>query len=173
MNKRKLIKSVVMLASSTLIISITVGGTLSYIVASDGPVSKVFAPSEIETVIDYSLSESDGSYFLTSSSNVDIFARISFDAAWITADGNVYAEQSVTPNDYAVVVDPDCWTQAGDYYYCTIAIKPGESTSDISIVQYADSPEGCVLNIEVTAEVIQAADDSITNSEWEYNPAVN
>ena len=154
-------KSITMLVSLILIITIGVGGTLAYLITSTGEVKNTFTPSQVVISVDEEFDGNTKSDVKISNHNdsVKAYIRAAIVVNWMDKDGNVWAAKPEKGTDYTMTTG-DGWTLGADgYYYHKGAVNPGESTSDLikSAAPVAGmAPDGYYLSIEILAQGIQA-----------------
>lgn len=158
-------KSITMLVSLILIITIGVGGTLAYLVTHTDPVKNTFTPSQVVISVD---EEFDGSTksdvkIFNHNNSVNAYIRAAIVVNWMDKAGNVWAATPVEDTNYTLELGAG-WTKLGDYYYYEGPVPAGESTTDLikKASPITDAPEdGYYLSIEILAQGIQA--DGVMN----------
>ena len=154
-------KSITMLVSLILIITIGVGGTLAYLVATTGEVKNTFTPSQVNISVDETLNGNTKSDVKISNHNdsVKSYIRAAIVANWMDEDGNVWAATPVLGIDYTMTTGGN-WTLGTDgYYYHKGAVNPDADTSVLisSASPITEAPaDGYYLSIEILAQGIQA-----------------
>lgn len=166
-------KSITMLVSLILIITIGVGGTLAYLVATTGEVKNTFTPSQVNISVDEKFDGNTKSDVKISNHNdsVKAYIRAAIVVNWMDKDGNVWAENPVEGEDYTITYRPDMddedgeedidndWVEYNSYWYHTTPVGVGKDT-DTLIASAAPvagkAPEGYYLSIEILAQGIQA-----------------
>lgn len=130
-------KSKAMLVSLLLIIGITVGGTLAYIVADSGPVKNTFTPSEVTTTVDEDVSNGvKTSVRIKNTGDTTAYIRAAVVITWQDKNGNILGEKPVEDTDYDIdyanVVEPGAnrWIKGADgFYYWTSPVLSEDETS--------------------------------------------
>lgn len=130
-------KSKAMLVSLLLIIGITVGGTLAYIVADSGPVKNTFTPSEVTTTVDEDVSNGvKTSVRIKNTGDTTAYIRTAVVITWQDKNGNILGEKPVEDTDYDIdyanVVEPGAnrWIKGADgFYYWTSPVLSENETS--------------------------------------------
>ena len=130
-------KSKAMLVSLLLIIGITVGGTLAYIVADSGPVKNTFTPSEVTTPVDEDVSNGvKTSVRIKNTGDTTAYIRTAVVITWQDKNGNILGEKPVEDTDYDIdyanVVEPGAnrWIKGADgFYYWTSPVLSEDETS--------------------------------------------
>ena len=149
--KKGMRKRVVLTVVLALLLTVSVGGTLAYIVDRTASVNDNFTPGQVAC-------EVTSEQKIRNQSNVPAYIRATVVVNWMDADGNVYG---IAPVYTATTVSG--WTidteENGIYYYDS-KVDPGDTipTPATVVVDEERSPQpgGYTLQIEVVAEAIQA-----------------
>ena len=182
--KRKINKrSMALLVSLAVVLTVAVGVTLAYIFTKTDPVENTFKPSKVTcAVIEDGKTTDDpfGQVNVSSKSNVQIkntgdttaYIRVAIVVTWKNKNGNVWAQAPVEGTDYTIdwayddKDNPTRWTPGDDgYYYYDFPVLPGEFTG--ILIKEAKLKEGYAapvgtdgtqyyLSIEIVASAIQA-----------------
>ncbi|MBR3966414.1 MAG: hypothetical protein IKJ91_04990 [Clostridia bacterium] len=159
MNKKT--KIIIMFISLILVITASVGGTYALLSSSATPQKNVFIPADISCCITGEESE----YTVKNIGNVDAYVRVAIIPNW-QKNGNIYALKPISDSDYSIVADG--WELIDGYFYHSIPIAPGESTSPISIELLASPPDECEFVPEILAESIQSQPADAAKEAWNY-----
>jgi len=154
-------KTLALLIAAALLLTITVSGTVAYLVDSTGAVKNVFEPGYVTPTInepgweDGKLEKSNVS--ITNSGNVDAYIRAMIVVTWQDGSGNVYP---IPPQagDYTLTTG-DGWTKNGDFYYYNAKVPAGESTGNLitSCSPKVKGPAtGYTLHVEILTQAVQA-----------------
>ena len=148
LNKRAL----VLLVSLAVILSLTVGGTLAYLVVKTDVLTNIFNPTKVEVTIN------DGT--ITNTGDIPAYVRVAIVATW-QKDGAVYAQAPVAGSDYTLNLNG--WVQGSDgFYYCQTAVANGSNESAPAVtVRNETNAEGYTLSIEVLVSAIQATPEAV------------
>ena len=161
LNKRTL----VLLVSLAVILSLTVGGTLAYLVVKTDVLTNIFNPTKVEVTI------SNGT--ITNTGDIPAYVRVAIVATW-QKDGAVYAKAPKlcdcegthsNTQDCDYTLDLTGWIQGSDgFYYHRAAVVTGNENSvsaPATIVVNATNTEGYTLSIEVLVSAIQATPEAV------------
>lgn len=177
--KRKINKrSMALLVSLAVVLTVAVGVTLAYIFTKTDPVENTFKPSKVTcAVIEDGKTTDDpfGQVNVSSKSNVQIkntgdttaYIRVAVVVTWKNEKGNVWA-QAPGEEDYSITwnLTANGWVEGTDgYYYYTDPVAPGDLTG--ILIKEAKLKEGYAapvgtdgtqyyLSIEIVASAIQA-----------------
>ena len=159
--KKIRIKPVLLLILAAMIMTSGIGGTMAYIVTSEGPVENVFAPAYVTSeVIEPNWDDGDmvkENVKIQNTGNIDANIRAAIIVTWKDADGNTRPQLPVRGTDYTLTIGDD-WAQSGGYYYYNATVAPNGTTTDLIVeceskdVDYGD---GRVLCVEVIGSAIQ------------------
>ena len=141
-------KATALLLIAALLLTLTVGGTLSYIVTGSALSVNRFSPAFV------ALSVSDDGK-VTNTGNVDAYIRAAVVVNWMDNSGNVCG---IKPNCTLSVSDN--WTVGNDgFYYYSDKVAPSASTltAPAYITDHDVPPSSQYsLSIEIAAEALQA-----------------
>lgn len=161
--RRRLSKrTVILLASLTLLMGLAIGSTAAYLVTHTSQVTNTFTPAKVSCVINEKFENNVKSdVTIKNTGNVDAYIRAKVIISWTDADGKIVP----APFD-----DPDFTTDAnwslnevdGIYYYSE-RVAPNDSTTNLikSIAPPSDT-KGYRLKVDIIADAIQA--DGIASS---------
>lgn len=173
-------KSAALLVSLLLLLTVTVGGTIAFLIDSDGPLHNLFNPSKVTTYVDETVSgntKSDVS--IKNTGDTTAWIRAAIVVTWQDKDGNVYGQLPVEGTDYTMelnVVTKDGWLKGNDgFYYWYLPVKSvEEDASDCNTgvlikecTYKANAPEDYFLNVEIIGSGIQSEPENLFNTEWE------
>ena len=143
-------KTLILLVCAALILALSAGTTLAYVIAQSGSVENFFMGASVAPVI------SNDGQTLSNNGDVPVYIRAMVIVNWMDGDGNVYGkvpECEVTANTG--------WqydTGTGMYYYgYVVDPKSDPIPAPATVVCGEDPPASdCSLVVEVVAEAIQA-----------------
>ena len=183
----KMKKSIALLVSLILVLSVTIGVSLAYLVATTGPVQNTFTPSSVTTEVDEEFEnfvdtvKTDVS--IKNTGDIDAFIRAAVVVTWQDKDGNVYGTAPVEGTDYEIsynLGDPTNsegkWILGSDgFYYWTKLVKSekedandcntGVLISEAKPLKAAPA-EGYTLCIEILGSGIQAKPFTDYEAAW-------
>lgn len=163
----KMKKSIALLVSLILVLTVTVGGTLAYLIAKSGPVENIFNPSKVTTEVNETF---DGNVktnvSIKNTGDTTAYIRAAVVVTWQkyneeTGKYDVYGQLPVLDSDYTMELDlGNGWVSSSDgFYYWTSFVEPGETTGVLINSAAASTPapaEGYTLCIEILGSGIQA-----------------
>ena len=175
--KKQTVKPSALLVSLLLLLTVTVGGTLAFLLDSSGPITNVFTPSQVTTRVDESFNGSVKSNVrIQNTGDTAAWIRAAVVITWQDADGNVYGKAPVANEDYTISYDLVSGWEKGDdgFYYWT---KPVAATSEgeasytgILITECkpveGKAPEGYHLTVEILGSGIQSLPTSVVTEKW-------
>ena len=179
-------KSAALLVSLLLLLTVTVGGTIAFLMDSDGPLHNMFNPSQVTTnVVETLEGTTKKDVKIQNTGDTDAWIRAAVVITWQDKDGNVYGQKPVagTDKDYTIdyevsqEIKADCWVEGKDgFYYWTspVAAKNGQTgvlinscTTVKSItVGSGDAAVTYYLTVEIIGSGIQSKPDNVFNTEW-------
>lgn len=179
-SRRRSGKSAVLLVSLLLLLTVTVGGTIAFLMDSDGPLHNLFNPSKVTTYVDETLDdETKKDVKIKNTGDTEAWIRAAVVVTWQDKDGNVYGQRPAEGTDYTMelnVVNSDGWLRGDDgFYYWYLPVKSQEEDANncstgvlIKECTYkANAPEGYALTVEIIGSGIQSVPETVFNTEWE------
>ena len=172
----KMKKSIALLVSLILVLSVTIGVSLAYLVATSGPVENTFSPSRVttEVVEDFEnfVDRTKTDVSIRNTGDIDAYIRAAVVVTWQkyneeTDKYDVYGTAPVEGTNYEIsynLGDQDNhegkWILGSDgFYYWPSFVEPGETTGVLINSAAASTPapaEGYTLCIEILGSGIQA-----------------
>lgn len=161
--RRRLSKrTVILLASLTLLMGLTIGSTAAYLVTHTSQVTNTFTPAKVSCVINETFKDNVKSdVTIKNMGNVDAYIRAMVIISWTDADGNIVPAPFGDP----VFTTDANWSlnEVDGIYYYSERVAPNDSTTNLinSIAPPSDT-KGYRLKVDIIADAIQA--DGIASS---------
>ena len=178
--KRTLARPVLLALSLVLVLGLSVGGTLAYLVTSTGDVTNTFTPGELLTPPTEDPFDGDEktNVVVTNSNDsaVAAYVRATWTINWVVGKGET--AQIVAPakaGEYEIDVagTGSGWSQGSDgFYYWHEPVEPGEETGALIESLKANNGaapdvDGVHLQATIITQTIQADPvDAIKDAEW-------
>lgn len=176
--KRTLARPVLLALSLVLVLGLSVGGTLAYLVTSTGEVTNTFTPGELLTPpTEDPFDGNEKTDVVVTNSNdsaVAAYVRATWTINWVVGNGE--DAQIVAPakaSDYSIVVAGSGWSQGSDgFYYWHKSVEPGGQTGALierltANNDAAPDVEGVHLQATIITQTIQADPvDAIEDADW-------
>ena len=182
-------KSKAMLVSLLLVIGVTIGGTLAFIVADDGPVKNTFTPSKVTTEVYEELSDSTKSNVkIKNTGDTTAYIRAAVVITWQDEAGNILGEKPVAGADYAIEYTDtdeqgaDHWIKGADgFYYWTSPVKSDDedakgcytgalirncTAKKTKTIGSGTDAVTYYLTVEIIGSGIQSVPTSVVTEEW-------
>lgn len=156
LNKR----TVILLASLTLLMGLTIGSTAAYLITHTSQVTNTFTPAKVSCVINEKFENNvKSNVTITNTGNVDAYIRAKVIISWTDAEGNLVP----APFDDPAFETDSKWKQVGDTYYYSERVAPdGNTTNLIKSIAPPSDTKGYRLKVDIIADAIQA--DGIASS---------
>ena len=180
MKNMKWNKSIALVVSLALLVCVTIGGTLAYLITSDGPLENVFTPSKVTTAVEENFKngvKSDVS--IKNTGDTTAWIRAAVVVTWQkynaeTEQYEVYGQMPVKDADYTITLkteDSDAWFIGSDgFYYHKQAVEAGNNSkvliTEAKLAENAQVPDGYYLCIEILASGIQSEPDGVVKEAW-------
>jgi len=175
-------KSTALLVSLILLLCVTVGGTIAFIIDVTDPVTNIFTSSEVTTKVDESFDgEVKQNVRITNTGDTEAYIRAAVVVTWQDASGNVYGKAPVASEDYAIEYNlSEGWKLSPNdgFYYWTEPVAgvvesngKKEYTSTGALIKtctpIADrAPAGYSLNVEIIGSGIQSKPHRVVLENW-------
>lgn len=177
-HRKKRMKKALLLSSLVFLLTVSIGGTLAYLVTKSSDVTNVFTPGTVPPGI---VEEFDGDVKehvqVKNEGTVDAYIRAAIVYNWVDKDGNISGSAEAASTKVSDVYDiilndksngsvpssPDLsyWRSYAGYYYWPKAVAPGALTEDLiiscKIKEGQTPPTGCTLSLEIITQSIQVA----------------
>ncbi len=179
-------KKFIVIAAVALLLLVTVGSTLAYIIASTGAVQNIFEPSYVACGVvengadpvangNVNTGSVKNNVQIQNTGDTDAYIRVAVVVNWMSTDGTkVWASKPVENTDYTIrYAENTGWEKGSDgYWYYTKPVPPteGSNLTDILINEakvLKPAPlDGYYLSIEIVASALQAKPASVVTSQW-------
>ena len=165
-NDKRSKKTYIMLFSLALILTMTVGGTLAFLIATDGPIVNTFLPTKTSISV-----EENFDVTIKNNGNISAYVRAMVVVTWQNDAGEVLGVKPVSGTDYNMILDGNGWdTNTSDsFYYYKTPVAANSSTGVLidKCKQLQAAPqEGYKLHVEILAQSIQAEPASVVADNW-------
>jgi len=173
--RRKIVLTVL---SICLVLVISAGATVAYLLDRTSNVQNSFEPGRIVIRVNEQFENNvkrdvkiQSVQTSENGSNIDCYIRVAVVINWFK-DGQVYGKEPIEGTDYTIVFNdsnyydeqiPDLkhWKRETDgYWYYDYRVAPGEMTDPLIItcepLQSSSAPERYTLNVQIIAQAIQA-----------------
>lgn len=152
-----------LLASFLVLLSLTVAGTVAFLVDGPKEVENKFTPAFVPPGIEEEFNgETKSNVKIRNDGNIDAYIRAAIVINWVDADGNISGTVPVENTDYTITYDlGNGWKKGSDgYYYWTKRVEAEGTTGVLvescTLKSSASVPDGYSLSLEVLAQTIQA-----------------
>ena len=183
MKRKQNKKALTLLVCLVMLVAVTVGGTLAYLMASTQPVKNEFAPSKVScTVVEDPFDGTKKTNVqIRNTGNTKAYIRAAVVVTWKNDKGEIYAATPQENTDYTITFNSNNdWFDGNDgFWYHRTEIAPCTHVGDQehsgcmtgvlinSCAPVADrAPSGYYLSVEIVASAIQSAPDSVVGKEW-------
>lgn len=171
-------KSLTLMVSLVLLLTIGVGGTIAFLIDRAGPVENTFTPSKITTTVEEEFDNGVKSEVkIKNTGDTEAFIRAAVVITWQNAAGEVYGQKPVEGTDYIItyktgsIGTKDTWfVGRDDFYYFSSPVAAGTATGVlIERCEYkANAPEGYFLNVEILGSGVQSVPAAAVEA-WSNN----
>lgn len=170
-SRRRSGKSIALLVSLILIVCVTIGGTIAFLIDTDDPIQNLFDPSEVTTKVEETFEGGEKTNVsIKNTGDIEAYIRAAVVITWKDADGNVYGQAPVAGEDYTIMYATDTgWKMASDgfwYYTTPVAVDANTGYLIISCTDLGNAPEGYFLSVEIIGSGIQSKPDHVVTTVW-------
>ena len=168
--KKNMKKMLILLAATVLLLTFAVGGTIAYLVTSDGPVVNTFEPAEVTIKVRETITgNTKTNVYIENTGSAKAYIRAAIVVTWQDASGNVYPALPVQRTDYTISLGSDWTEQDGYYYYNGEVDCVAGSNTTTNLINSIAPVEGCIpygydLHVEILAQAIQAQGGAVTSA---------
>lgn len=170
---RKLRKPVKVVLSLLLILTVSVGGTVAYLISQTGPVVNTFTPAYVDCVVEENFDGMTKSNVnVKNTSDIDAFIRVKLITYRVNDNGDHIGGTATIP---AFTLGTG-WFEYGGFYYYTNPVAPDNrpvndliGSDGIVLKQYTgedNDADGGKQVIEVMAEAIQSKPNAAVEQAW-------
>lgn len=163
------IKILLVAILTTVLLTISVSGTLAWLQDNTDEVENVFTPTKVDTEIDEDFDNNIKSsiVIINKADSIPVYVRVAVVGNWIDDKGKV-----VAPWTGSVVYNDTDWIKLGDYYYYKSPLSAGATSNNLlkvdNPITAGSSPvDGAHLEIDVIHQSIQANPTSVVIGEWD------
>lgn len=167
------VKNAAMLVPAlALLLTLSVGGTVAFLVAKGTPVRNEFTPSTVSCqVIEEFNGEVKTDVAIQNTGDTEAYIRAAIVVTWKAAEGgNIYAVKPKENVDYTITLNDTDWVLGSDgFYYHKNPVAAGGTTQELIKNCYPEAskvPAGYGLNVEILGSAIQSVPDSVVTSVW-------
>lgn len=176
-------KSIALLVSLALLLTISIAGTMAYLVDKSEPVQNTFQPVNVPPTVEEKF---DGStkenVQIRNNGNIPAYIRAQIVVNWVSVDAagkvtGIYGGAAPkVGTDYTMTIGTDwAMSQDGFYYYNSkVGAKgssdPSDTTTNLinsaTVNSGANIPDGYQLSVEILAQSIQAEPADAVEEAW-------
>ena len=170
-------KTILMLATMVLLLTVTVGSTIAYLVTSSGPVENKFTPAYVTSEVvepDWNDGKTEkNNVTIKNTGNTSAYIRAAIVITWKDKYGYTMPQVPVAGTDYTIEINDADWTLIDGFYYYKEAVAPGASTTNliISCVSTGTYNDRRKLCVEVVGSAIQSEGMGVTNAQDAFSKA--
>lgn len=171
-------KVITLVVSIALLLCVSVGGTLAYLVMKTSSLENTFAPASVTTTVEETFENNKKSNVkIKNTGDTTAYIRAAVVVTWQDAAGNVYGQRPVKGTNYTSWTLGTDWVEGSDgFYYYTKPVAAGETTATAlinSISPIGNLPAtGYFLCVEILGSGLQAEPTYVVESEWTNEKAV-
>ncbi len=151
-----------------LLLTLTVGGTIAWLITKTEPVTNTFTPSSVScTVTETFEGTTKSNVNVTNTGNIPAFIRVKL-VTYRTNDEGQHIGGTATIPAFELGTG---WVEHDGYYYYTSPVQPNEKPvndliSSITLQSSYNDADGGKQAIDVMAEAIQSVPESAMQEAW-------
>ena len=163
--RRRRSKNAILIFALILLLGMTIGGTIAYLVRESDSVVNDFIPANVEIEIQETFkNDVKEEIVIENKSNIPVFIRVALVGNWADADNKICINHGAILPDFTL---GENWVEGSDgFYYYTQSVAVGGETTDLlgSNIELTADTDGCSYQVEVIASAIQAQGDDDTDT---------
>lgn len=177
-------RAALLVLSLVMILSVTVGGTLAYLILDTQPVTNTFEPGKVTTTTQEDFKDGGTekkNVTVENTGNVPVCVRARIVVAWAKEGADGMEVLPITPTegrDYAMTPASSAasyngWTKGSDgYWYCDTVIEAEGRTPELidSCSPNVNGPDGAHLQVTVLSQAVQATEAALKDAGWKIIP---
>lgn len=156
-----------------LLLTLSVGGTVAFLIAKGNPVRNEFTPSAVscQVIEDTFEGETKTNVAIQNTGDTEAYIRAAIVVTWKDAEGgNIYAVKPKENVDYTIELNVTDWVLGSDgFFYHKEPVAANQSTKMLinrcSPIE-GKNPDGYGLNVEILGSAIQSVPTSVVTSIW-------
>lgn len=161
-------KSLALLIVAALLLTITVSGTVAYLVDSTERLVNTFEPTSVTTTTEESFDkQTKSSVVIHNTSDIPVYIRVAVVGSWMK-NGQVVNDWKPTFTVGSKWIEKD-----GYYYYTEPVPATGKTNNLLGSSIEAITKDGAVLTVQVISQAIQAEPTSAVKDAWGFVPGSN
>ena len=167
-------KSAALLVSLLLLLTVTVGGTIAFLINSVGPLHNLFKPSKVTTEVEEDITSEPTikqNVKIQNTGDTEAWIRAAVVITWQDKDGHVYGQAPAETTNYTIDYGTDHdWVKGDDgFWYYTKPVAADGSTGYLidSCKPVGSAPvDGYYLTVEIIGSGIQSKPTNVFDDEW-------
>ena len=173
-NKRRLTSWAAL--ALALVLTLSVGGTVAYLITKTDAVKNTFTPGRVSCEVNESFNNNvKTNVSIQNTGNVKAYIRATVVVNWVTETGKVCANHTHTVE---IVPKGSAWKENSGYYYYTKPVDPDDFTDKLisNEIKLSQADDGCKMQVTILAQAIQAEGVDSSNKKavvdaWGVDPA--
>lgn len=164
--RRKMKRSGILFASVVLILALSIGTTVAYLLDHTESVTNTFTPAKVEvkveeTFTDNRIKENIGA---KNTGDIPVYIRITLVEYWKKGEDIVAKPEGASVTKTGL--NSTNWIEKDGIYYYKTPLAPKASTEDLIKTVTADFPSGYTYHMDVYTEAVQAEPTSAVIDAW-------
>ena len=170
-SRKRTAKASAVLIAMLLLGCLAVGGTVAFLMDTDGPLQNLFNPSQVVTEVLEDIKTDNTKkqdVRIQNSGNTDAWIRAAVVVTWQNRDGEIYGKAPVEGEDYDIQWGSEDWLLGADgFYYWKYPVAPNGATGIlIESCTQKKHPSGYYLTVEIIGSGIQSKPVRVFNTKW-------
>lgn len=164
-NGRKKKLSSILFASIVLILALSIGTTLAYLLDHTGSITNTFTPANVDVTVQETFSNNIKQHVgAKNTGDISVYVRLTLVEYW--KKGNEIVAKPSGGSVDKEFVNTNLWIEKNGIYYYTSPLAPHASTGDLIETVTVTCPEGYQYYLDVYTEVIQAEPTTAVTEAW-------
>lgn len=163
-------KAITVIASVLILISVSVGATVAYLIAKTPSIENSLQTATVSCAVQGDTSaELKSNITIKNTGNTSAYLRAKILVVWESDNGVVGANMPVAGTDYTLTVGSTNWLLGSDgYYYYRSSVAPDSASETLisATTLLSERPEGYSLSVQIYASAIQSNPKSAVAQVW-------
>ena len=163
-------KAITVIASVLILISVSVGATVAYLIAKTPSIENSLQTATVSCAVQGDTSaELKSNITIKNTGNTDAYLRAKILVVWQADNGVINANTPVEGTDYALTIGSTNWLLGSDgYYYYRSSVAPDSASETLisATTLLSERPEGYSLSVQIYASAIQSNPQSAVAQVW-------
>ena len=163
--------TIVLLVCLLIVLTVTAGNTVAYIVRTAAPIPNTFVPASVSCQVEETFANNvKENVSVRNTGNISAYIRAAVVINWVDEQtGKILSNPPGGNTHYAIEWADIRWVQGTDgFWYYPYSVASGDKTPNLirSVTVLGEIPEGVRLSVQILASAIQANPADVVATQW-------